>query len=55
VPSKLREFDAKLFKKLVDEGRTEGEVAEIAEVSPATASRRKAISVKGATIKPTPP
>jgi len=55
MSSEKKEFDEKLFKRPVDEGRTEGEVAEVAEVSPATASRRKATSVKDATIKPTPP
>ena len=54
MPNKLKEFDEKLFKRPVDEGRTEGEVAETAEVSPATASRRRAISVKDAMIKPIP-
>jgi len=55
MSSEKKEFDEKLLKKLVDEGRTEGEVAEIAEVSPATALRRRAISVKGAIIGATPP
>jgi len=35
-------------------GAQTGKIAEIAEVSPATASRRRAILVKGVTIKPTP-
>ena len=47
-----KEFDEKSFKKPADEGRTE---AEIAEVSPSTASRRGAISVEGAMIGATPP
>jgi len=34
MSSEKKESDEKPFKKLVDEGRTEGEVAEIAEVSP---------------------
>ena len=34
MSSEKKEFDEKLFKELVDEGRTEGEFAEIAEVSP---------------------
>ena len=54
MSSEKKESDEKLFERPVDEGRTDGEIAEIAEVSPATASRRRAISVKGATIKPTP-
>ena len=29
ITGKLRGFDEKLFKKFVDEGRTEGEIAEI--------------------------
>jgi len=55
MSSEKKEFDEKLFKKPVDEGRTDGEIAEIAEVSPATASRKRAISVRGATIGATPP
>ena len=55
MSSEKKEFDEKLFKRPVDEGRTKGEFAEIAEVSPATASRLRAISVKGAMIKATPP
>jgi len=38
MSSEKREFDGKPFEKPVDEVRTEGEVAEIAEVSPATAT-----------------
>ena len=54
MPSEKKEFHEKPFEKLCDKDRTDGEVAEIAEVSPATTSRRRAISVKGATVKPTP-
>jgi len=39
MSSEKKEFDDKLFKKPADEGRTDGEIAEIAEVSPATAPR----------------
>jgi len=34
MSSEKKEFDEKLFKRPVDEGRTGGEIAEIAEVSP---------------------
>jgi hypothetical protein len=55
MSSEKKEFDEKPFKKPADESRTDGEIAEIAEVSPATASRRGAIFVKGAMIEATPP
>jgi len=42
VPSKLREFDEKLFKKLVDEGRTNREIAQIMKVSLGTVGRKRA-------------
>jgi len=55
MSSEKKEFDEKLLKELLDEGRTEGEAAEVVEVCPATASRRRAISVKDAMIGATPP
>jgi len=55
ISSEKKEFDEKLFKKLAEEGRTGGKIAEIAEVSPATASRKRAILVKVAMIEATPP
>jgi len=55
MSSEKKEFDEKPFKRALDEGRTEGEIAEVAEASPATALRRRAISVKVATIEATPP
>ena len=42
MPSKLREFDEKLFKKLVDEGRTNREIAQIMKVSLGTVGRKRA-------------
>ena len=55
MPSEEKEFDEKPFEKPADEGRTDGEIAEVAEVSPATASRKRAIFVKGAMIEATSP
>jgi|ECHhosMinimDraft_1075155.scaffolds.fasta_scaffold00890_2 hypothetical protein len=42
MPSKQREFDEKLFKKLVDEGRTNREIAQIMKVSLGTVGRKRA-------------
>ena len=42
MPSKLREFDERLFKKLVDEGRTNREIAQIMKVSLGTVGRKRA-------------
>jgi len=50
MSSEEKEFDEKLFEKPMGEGRAGGEIAEIAEVSPATASRRRAMPYP----KPTP-
>ena len=38
MSSEKKEFDEKPFEKPANEGRTDGENAEIAEVSPATAT-----------------
>jgi len=47
VPNKLREFDKKLFKKLVDEGRTHREIAQIMRVSLGTVGRKRAALYPG--------
>jgi len=50
MSSEKEEFDEKLFKKPMGEGRAGGEIAETVEVCPATASRRRAMPYP----KPTP-
>ena len=55
MSSEKKESDEKPFKKPTGEGRTDGEVAGVVEVCPATAPRRRAIFVKGAMVGATPP
>jgi len=42
MSSERKEFDEKLFKRPVDEGRTEGEIAQIMKVSLGTVGRKRA-------------
>jgi len=42
MSSERKEFDEKLFKKLVDEGRTNREIAQIMKVSLGTVGRKRA-------------